>query len=79
MGLLEQDKRYLQDHFNWSQAEFGEGLLLEEPEEGQGRIRLIKASTADHLGDAFTKELDPGAFKDAMTAIGMRTMSEDMA
>ena len=54
-------------------------MITEEPEEGQGRIRLIKASTADHLGDAFTKELDPRAFKDAMTAIGMRTMSEDTA
>ena len=51
-------------------------MISEEPPEGEGRIRLVKACTADHLGDAFTKELDPRAFRDAMVAIGMREMEE---
>ena len=49
-------------------------IITEDPPEGEGKIRLVKANTADHLGDALTKELEPRAFKDAMTAIGMRIM-----
>ncbi len=51
-------------------------MISEEPPEGEGRIRLVKACTADHLEAAFTKKMDPRAFRDAMVAIGMREMEE---
>jgi hypothetical protein len=47
-------------------------VFHQEPEEGEGRIGLKKASTDEHRGDAFTKELDPHKFHAAIDMIRMK-------
>ena len=46
-------------------------IFSKEPEDNQGRVRLIKADTNDHRGDAFTKELESHKFARALELIRM--------
>lgn len=43
--------------------------IVQEPVEGEGRIRLLKAETASHKGDLMTKELEPQQFERALAMI----------
>ena len=47
-------------------------IFHDDPEQGEGRIDLIKANTDEHRGDAFTKELDPNKFQAAIEMIRMK-------
>jgi hypothetical protein len=46
-------------------------IFEKEPVEGKGRIRLVKAETSEHRGDAFTKELESHKFQHALDLIRM--------
>jgi hypothetical protein len=46
-------------------------IFEKEPVEGEGRIRLVKAETSEHRGDAFTKELESHKFEHALDLIRM--------
>ena len=51
------------------------GILNEtvtgEPLEGEGEVKLVKAETAKHKGDVFTKEMDGPAYARCLELIGM--------
>ena len=46
-------------------------IVSKEPEDGEGRVRLTKADTNEHRGDAFTKELESHKFASAPELIRM--------
>ena len=47
-------------------------MIKEGPQDGEGRISIVKVETAKHKGDLFTKELDPQAFNKAIDMIRVR-------
>jgi hypothetical protein len=53
-------------------------LLTEEPEEGSGKVKLLKADTAVHKGDMFTKFLVVAKYVSAMQLIGMVNRKKHM-
>ena len=46
-------------------------VFTAEPQEGEGRVRVMKAETDEHRGDAFTKELESHKFANALQLIRM--------
>ena len=46
-------------------------IFSKEPEDNEGRVRLVKADTNEHRGDAFTKELESHKFARALELIRM--------
>ena len=46
-------------------------IFENKPAENEGSITLVKAETSVHRGDAFTKELEPHKFQDALALIRM--------
>ena len=63
--------RSLKRHHKVSLGFLHEAVNDERDEEGEGKIKLMKAATIEHKGDMFTKELDIPKFQAALTMIKM--------
>ena len=50
-------------------------VVAEEPTAEEGDIKIVKADTAEHRGDSFTKELSPQKFQSATSLLRVQPLS----